>query len=503
MMMNRFAHKSCRASVAALPPYVTTEVTPRQGRRVGRLRRAVAVSRQFGLLTLCLAGTFAVVGITAESETVLPDAGHAHASRHWPQWRGPLATGFAPHADPPLEWSETKNIRWKIELPGKGHSSPVVWGDRIFVTVAVPYGEALQAKYSGARGGHDEVPITHRQRFMVLAIDRRDGRVLWERTVREELPHQGGHRTASLASGSPVTDGEFLFAYFGSWGLYALDFDGKVVWQVDLGQLETLHGHGEGSSPVLYGDRLVVNWDHEGESFVVAFDKRTGRQLWKTPRERATSWTTPVVVGDGEGAQVVVSGSRWVRGYDLGTGRMIWECDGLSVENVASSPVAGHGMIFTGSTYDRPGMLAVRIAGAEGDITGTGQVVWRRRQGAPYVPTPLLYGDFLYFHYHYQSLLTRVNALTGDNQPGPIRLEGIYNVFSSPVAAAGRVYVTSREGDTVVLKHGGEPEVLATNHLDDSFSASAALVDNLLILRGERFLYCIEEQRAATAAADR
>jgi outer membrane protein assembly factor BamB len=440
----------------------------------------------------CVAGAFAVSVVALGGAT--QDCGQADAVRYWPQWRGPLGTGYAPHADPPLEWSETKNVRWKIELPGKGHSTPVVWGDHVFVTAAAPFGEALPTKYSGAPGGHDEVPITHRQRFMVIAIDRRDGRVVWERTLREELPHQGGHRTASLASGSPVTDGELLFAHFGSWGLYALDFDGKVVWQTDLGQLETLHGHGEGSSPVLHGDRLVVNWDHEGDSFVVAFDKRTGRELWRTAREPATSWTTPVVVEAGDRVQVVVSGSRRVRGYDLETGDMIWECDGLSVENVASSPVAGHGMIFTGSTYDRPGMLAVRIAGAKGDITGTGQVVWRRRQGAPYVPTPLLYGDALYFHYHYQGMLTRVNALTGGDEPGAIRLPGIYNVFASPVAAAGRVYVTSREGDTVVLRNAGEPEVLARNHLDDSFSASAALVDGLLILRGERYLYGLGEE---------
>jgi outer membrane protein assembly factor BamB len=418
----------------------------------------------------------------------------AFASHQWPQWRGPLGTGVAPHANPPVEWSEERNIRWKLALPGKGHSTPVVWGDRLFVTTAAPTGDALPPKLSGAPGGHDEVPITHRHQFMVIAVDRGTGKVVWQRTVREDLPHQGGHRTASLASASPVTDGEHLLAYFGSWGLVCLNLDGEVQWQTDLGQLETLHGHGEGSSPALYGETVIVNWDHEGESYVAAFNKRTGEARWKTPRHGASSWTTPIVVEQDGQPQVIISGSQRISGYDLATGKLIWECGGLSKENVVSSPVAGHGMVFTGSTYDQPGMLALRLAGAQGDITGTEQVVWHRRHGAPYVPSPLLYGESLYFHYHYQGMLTRVNALTGKDQPGTIRLPGIYNVFASPVAAAGRVYVTSREGVTVVLKDGNPPEVLSQNRVEDRISASPALVGNELYLRGERYLYCIVNQ---------
>jgi outer membrane protein assembly factor BamB len=414
----------------------------------------------------------------------------------WPQWRGPLGTGVAPHAEPPVEWSESKNVRWKVELPGRGHSTPVIRGDRIYVTTAAPYGEALPAKLSGAPGGHDEVPITHRHRFMVIALNRRDGSMIWKTIVREELPHQGGHHTASLASGSPVTDGEHVYAYFGSWGLYCLDRNGKLKWQTDLGQLDVLHGHGEGSSPALHGDTLVVNWDHEGDSFVAAFDKRTGEPRWKTARPRASSWTTPIVVEHGGQVQVVISGSERVRSYDLATGKMIWECKGLSVENVVSSPVAGHGLVFTGSTYDRPGMLAIRLAGAAGDVTDTKQVAWRRRQGAPYVPSPLLYNEALYFHYHFQGSLTRVDARTGEDRPGMIRLPGIYNVYASPVAAAGRVYVMSRDGVTAVLKDGDNPEVIAQNKLNDTFNASAAMAGKDLLLRGEKYLYCLSELTA-------
>lgn len=415
------------------------------------------------------------------------------AAFNWPQWRGPLATGVAPHANPPITWSETQNVQWKTELPGKGHSTPVVWGDRIFVTTAVPFGEGLPPKYSGAPGGHDELPITHRHKFVVMAIGRRDGKILWERSVREDLPHQGGHRTASLASSSPVTDGERLFAHFGSWGLHCLDMTGKILWHVDLGQLNTMHGHGEGSSPALHGDTLIVNWDHEGDSFLIAFDKHTGQQRWKVKRKPGSSWTTPIVVEHAGKFQVIVSGSERIHGYDFTTGNLIWECGGLSIENVVSSPVAGHGLVFAGSTYDKPGMLAIRLDGAKGDITGSAQVAWHRPRGASYVPSPLLYGHALYYLYHYQGMLTRVDARTGADQPGAFRLQGVHNVFASPVGAAGRVYITSREGVTAVLKHDDNPEPLAQNRLDDSFSASPALAGTDLFLRGEKFLYRISE----------
>ena len=243
------------------------------------------------------------------------DGADPDADLYWPQWRGPLGSGVAPHADPPLEWSESQSIRWKVALPGKGHSTPVIWGDRVFATTAVPYGKVVEPSYSGALNAHDETPVTQRHRFVVMALSRSDGKILWERTVRDELPHAGGHSTASLASNSPVTDGEYLFAFFGSYGLYCLTVDGSLVWETDLGHMDTLHGHGEGSSPALHDD-------------------------------------TPIVVDDGETPQVIISGSRDVRGYDLTTGNLIWECGGLSVENVVASPVAGDGMVFSGSSYD-------------------------------------------------------------------------------------------------------------------------------------------------------
>ena len=404
-----------------------------------------------------------------------------------------MATGVAMYADPPVEWSEAHNIRWKISLPGTGHSTPIVWGDRVFLTAAVPSGDPLEPRHDAAPGVHDSVPVTRQHRFVALAVSRRDGKIIWQRTLTTELPHEGGHYTGSFASNSPVTDGEHLFAFFGSRGLYALDLDGKVKWKVDLGKMQTKHAHGEGSSPALYNDTLIVNWDHEGESSVMAFDKNTGEQRWAVGRDEVTSWATPIVVDHEGKTQVIVSGTRRLRAYDITTGKVIWECGGLSA-NVVASPVAAEGMVYAGSSYDSRALLAIRLEGARGDITGTNQVVWTRTSGTPYVPSPLLYGGSLYFLAHYQGVLSRVHAKTGQDEPGAFRLPGIRNVYASPVGAADRVYITDRSGTTLVISHESTPRVLARNLLDDSFSASAALVDRELFLRGQRNLYCISEE---------
>ncbi len=423
---------------------------------------------------------------------VLPAAAE-DGDHYWPQWRGPTGTGAAPHANPPVEWSETENIRWKIALPGSGHSTPIVWGDRVFITAAVPYGDPMEPRYDSAHGTHDSVPVTRHHRFMVLAISRREGKVLWQRTVHREVPHEGGHYTGTFASHSPVTDGEHVFAFFGSRGLYGLDLDGGLQWKADLGEMQTKHAHGEGSSPALHGDTLFINWDHEGRSFVIAFDKRTGEERWRVAREEVTSWATPIVVEHGGKPQLIISGTNRVRGYDPATGNVIWECGGLSA-NIVASPVSADGMVYAASSYDTRAMLAIRLDGAKGDITGTDQVVWRRRRGTPYVPSPLLYGDSLYFLRHYQGILSRVDAKTGEERTGPFRLGGIRNVYASPVGAANRLYITDRQGTTLVMSHADLPKMLAVNRLDDSFSASAAVAGGELFLRGQRNLYCIAEE---------
>lgn len=413
--------------------------------------------------------------------------------RFWPQWRGPLANGTAPRANPPVEWSERKNVRWKVELPGQGHSSPIVFGERVYVQAATAIGPERPPVFDSAPGVHDSVPVTRTNRYLVLALSRHDGRVLWERVVREEWPHEGGHETGSPVSNSPVTDGRSIYAFFGSRGLYCLDETGVVRWQKDLGRMRTLHAHGEGSSPVLYGDTLVVNWDHEGDSFLYAFDRRTGKQLWRTPRDEKTSWSTPLVVEVEGKPQIIVSATRRVRGYDLATGASIWECAGLT-DNVVSSPVYWKGLVIAGNSYYAQAMLGIRLAGARGDLTGTTNLAWQIKRLTPYVSSPLLYDDTLYHVRHNQNVLVRLDPATGKFRGEPLRLEGIRDfIFSSPVGAAGRLYFTGRDGTTVVLKHPGANDPLAVNHLEDSFSASAALVEGEIYLRGERFLYCIAE----------
>ena len=414
-------------------------------------------------------------------------------AEQWGAWRGPLATGVAPHATPPLHWSEHENVRWKVAIPGKGHSSPVVWNDRVYVTTAIPIGDQLEPAPDLSPGAHDNAPVTHRQRFSVLALRRSDGQRVWQRDLVDALPHERAHVTGSFASASPITDGAHVIAFFGSQGLYALDMEGDVVWSHDLGDMSVKHGHGEGASPALWKDTVVINWDHEGDSFVAAFDKETGERRWRVARDEVTSWSTPIIVPHGDSAQVIVSGSGRAHAYDIESGDVIWECSGLS-RNVVASPVSGDGMVFLGSSYEKQALLAIRLEGAAGDLTHSDNLAWMRRRRTPYVPSPVLYDGALYFLHHYQNVMSRVAAVDGKEPKGPFRLGGVGNVYASPVAADGRIYVTDLEGATLVLSAESEPRMLARNVLKESFSASAAIVGEELYLRGESFLYCLGEE---------
>lgn len=450
--------------------------------------------RRTSIVLLALVGLWpAVSELSAADSPPQP-----RSDRYWPQWRGPLATGAAPHADPPVEWSEERNVAWKREIPGKGSSTPVVWGDRIFVLTAIPTGEPLGGTGSPRAADQDRGPpgITpdRVQDFSILAIHRDDGRILWRRTLRQQLPHEGTHPTGTWASASPVTDGRRVWAFFGSHGLYCLDMVGKLLWEKDLGDMRTRRAFGEGSSPALFDGKIVVNWDHEGQSFIVVLDAASGREIWRRERDEITSWSTPLIVEHGGRRQVITSATRRVRSYDLDQGELLWESAGMTV-NTIPSPVAGDGLVIVTSGFRGNALLAIRLDGASGDLTDSRAIVWRLDRDTPYTPSPLLYDGTLYLLKSNDGIVSSFDAATGERHFGPVRLPEIANVYASPAGAAGRVYIAGREGTTVVLRHGEDFEVLAVNRLGDGFDASPVLVDSELYLRGRRALYRISRPR--------
>ena len=426
------------------------------------------------MLKLVRISALALTGALSVSTLLL-----ANADANWGSWRGPTSTGAAPKATPPIEWSEQKNVRWKIELPGRGAATPVVWGDKVYVLTAVPADAA-----AGARAVH---------RFIVMAASRKDGKVVWQHTAREEAPHEGTHNQfGTMASPSAVTDGEHLIASFESRGIYAYDMKGTPVWQIDLGDKKMRNEFGEGSTPALYKDRLFVVWDHQGESFIVALDKRTGKELWRQKRDEIDSWATPLVVESGGKAQVITAGMNRVRSYDAQTGAIVWETAGLTM-NPIPSPVAADGIVYLMSGFRGNSLKAIRLAEAKGEVTGAPAIAWTLDRDTPYVPSPLLYDGILYFLKGNTGVLTALDAKSGQPHYALQRLEATPNVFSSPVGAAGRVYVVGQQGTTTVFKAGPTYQPLATNTLADRFDASPALVDREIYLRGYKYLYCIAE----------
>ncbi len=609
---------------------------------------------------------------------------------NWPQWRGPLNTGVAPRANPPTEWSETKNVKWKVKIPGGGSATPAIWGDKVFVLTAIATGKkgeptaavadgqnprpgpagqpsgrprgqgqpgqpgqppggpggargerggsmsgnilsqrmfvaadkdndkkltreeftglanvwftkldpdkttkldqekfvdrfgavmaastdsatpnnrdivagrliaprlfaAADANKDGTltseewtnsiakwfaewdseksgsineerfRGGLNAAlpqldgggpgggppgpggpggfggggmagpPPTEIHQFAILCLDRQTGKVLWQQVAREEVPHEGHHRRdGSFAAPSPITDGKHVFAYFGSRGLYCYDMAGKLVWNQDFGNMRIAATFGEGSSPTLTGETIVVNWDHEGESFIIALDKNTGATRWKKPRDERTSWSTPLVIEHEGKKQVVTTATGKIRSYDLETGELVWECRGLT-PNVIPTPVAANGIVYCISGFRGNSLLAIKL-GRTGDLTDTDAIAWRHNRNTPYVPSPLLYDNNLYFFASNNGILSSFDVTTGRPSIDAQRLQDPREVYASPVGAGGRVYLVGRDGATLVIKNTDKLEVLAKNRLDEGFDASPAIAGNELYLRGHEFLYCIAEK---------
>ena len=397
------------------------------------------------------------------------------AADNWTHWRGPTGNGTAPKANPPTEWSSTKNVKWKVRIPGRGSGSPIVWENRVFVVTAEP--TARSARHLA---------------FKVLCFDRKTGRKLWERTAIESTPHQGTHKTNGYSSASPTTDGEHVFAHFGSRGLYCYTLDGKLVWKRnDFGKMDTRSSFGEGSSPTLAGDKLLVPWDHEGPSALYALDKRTGRTLWKTNRDEPSCWATPLVVDYQGKKQVVMNGQICARSYDLETGKELWRCSGQTERPVACA-VATKDLVIVGSGFRGSYMAGFRLDG-RGDIKNSKHVAWELNRDTPDIASPLLSNGRLYYHKGKSGMLSCADAATGQLHYESVRIPRISSTYASPFAANGYIYVTGRRGTTVVLKDSDKLEIVATNSVGETVDATPAPVDNELFIRGESHLFCISE----------
>lgn len=391
----------------------------------------------------------------------------------WPHWRGPLGNGVSLDATPPVEFSATKNVRWKTEIPGRGASSPVIQDDRVFVTTAVP-----------VAGGDDTFE------FRVICLDRATGKERWSRTAVTAKPHEGTHQTNGFASASPCTDGERVYAHFGSRGLFCFTLDGDPVWNRDFGDMRVRNGFGEGSSPTLHGDLVLVPWDHEGPSMLFAVDKRTGKTVWETPRDEPTGWCTPLVTVDKTGRkQVVMNGQNAARGYDLATGKELWRCGGQTQRPCACA-VADDGVAWVTSGFRGSFLGAFDLSGS-GDLEGGKDVLWTRSKDTPDVASPLLSNGRLWFYKEKSGLLTCVDAATGKPLWETARVEGVNNTYASPIAAGGHVYLTDRRGTVAVVEDAPELKVVAGNDMGEGIDATPAAAGDQLFIRGERHLFCL------------
>jgi outer membrane protein assembly factor BamB len=425
---------------------------------------------------------------------------------HWPQWRGPDFNGMA-RSDAPTKWSDTENIKWKAAIPGRGHSTPVVWGDRIFLTTAIPTGKAATAptpepanqggRPGGARGGPGGgAGANQEHQFILMCFDKKSGKILWQKVAKTATPHEGYHGMyGSFASNSPVTDGKNVYAFFGSRGVFCYDLNGKLLWEKDLGvQMKMRLQFGEGTAAVLHDDKLLLVFDYQGESFIVALSKAKGNELWRAKREEISNWSTPLVVEHAGRKQVIVSAPTKVRSYDLQTGKMIWDCAGLGL-NTIPQPVHQDGVVYVMSGFRDPKLLAIKL-GREGDLTGTDAVLWSETRGLSYTPSPVLFDGKLYTLTD-NGMMSCFDAKTGKPYYQQQRLPKPYNFKASPVGANGKLYLATEDGDVVILKMGEKFEVLATNTLQDQFFiASPVILNGEIFLRGQNTLFCISEKKS-------
>jgi outer membrane protein assembly factor BamB len=428
-------------------------------------------------------GAAVLAGVTA--------AGVAVRAENWPQWRGPGGQGVSHETALPTEWQPDRNVAWKTPIPGSGYSSPIVWGDRLFLTAAiegevVPGAKAVEHLLDGKPFVHpDSVGADRRHTLKVLAVDARSGKILWERTAYEGPVHDARHRRSSFAAPTAATDGSLVFAYFGPEGLYVYDVDGKPVWKTRE-TFATL-GLGTGTSPVLYEHLVIVQRDEDnGEhSTIAAYDKETGREAWRVKRPVQISWGTPVLVSAGGRTELVTNGNEFIIAYDPKTGKELWRTKGVD-SNAIHTPLVGHGLVIVTAGYPAKKVIALR----PGTVADDRRVAWEYAKGTGYVLSNILYGDYLY-------LLTDNGIVTClDPRTGEVKYEGgrvpvPARFMGSPVAFAGFVAMTSEDGDTYMLKAGPRHEIVRTNSVDEPVYASPAIANGRIYIRGEKHLFAI------------
>lgn len=412
--------------------------------------------------------------------------------KDWPGWRGPFSNGISELKGLPDVWSETENIAWKVALEGRGHSSPVLWGDRLFLTTdlegeVIPGAAAVKHTLEGKDFVHPEATgATREHTLKLLCFDARTGKLLWDRVAYQGRVFDDVARFNTYASPTVITDGAHVYAYFESQGLYSYDFDGKLTWKTSFGGIATL-GVGTGVSPVLAGDQVIVLADQdEGKSsFIAAVSTRDGKLAWKTPRTSALTWTTPLVVDASGRKQIIVPSTENVISYDASNGKPIWQVEGLD-SNVVHTPVTGHGLVFVSAGYPKKKILAIRLDPS----SGQDRIAWRYDKGTGYIPSPLLLGDSLYVITD-GGIVSCLDARTGLPRYEGKRFKTPAKFLSPPVAFDGRILITSQDGDTHVVKAGPEFVVLRTNSLGESINASLALAGEAIFVRSEKHLFRI------------
>ncbi len=415
--------------------------------------------------------------------------------RDWPSWRGPTGNGIAPKgAKPPLKWDDTTNIQWKVELPGPGSATPIVVGDQVIVLTAMKTDKLAKPEELPTRDSRFETKTRAPDRFYqfeVQSFARDTGKPNWTRSVKQAVPHEGHHATHSYAGGSPATDGTRIYASFGSFGVYALDLSGKILWSRDLGRLNTRLGWGEAVTPVLAGGMVVLNWDQEADSRLIVLDAATGKTRWEAKRNEKSTWCTPLIVEHKGQSQVIVNGTNRIRSYDLADGKLLWEVAGMTA-NPIPSPVAEGGVAYVMSGYRGSSAMAVSLD-AKGEADN--MVLWKHAKGTPYVPSPLLFEGRLYFTQVNSQMLTVLDAKSGKPLLEGERLPGVSSFYSSPAIANHRIYLVDRGGTTLVLSADDKPKVLATNRLSDRIDASPVISGDMLFLRGEKYLHAIAQKK--------